>query len=923
MRLTPLIAMSLVASLALCSSVSAQCPTWIPGQFDNGAAVNGTDGDVNVAMMWDPDGAGPLPPVLVIGGSFTSVQGVPALHIAMQDPVTGKWQALGTGVATPVNVMTVWNGKLAIGSDGDADSTTYDNDILTWDGTTWTSLGGGTNVGVVSGLTVLNGDLYAGGNFKISYAGALGIAKWDPNGNQWVAVPGLIPNSTRRVVTLATWNNGIVAGLSGNNNSAGFLYFFNGTSWTFEADTNGPIYALQPFNGELAVGGNFTIVNGGEFAFPSVFAWDGATTIHSYAPGGTNGAVRCLTVYGGQLYIAGNFSTVGSVTPAGNTAVLSGGIWQAYAGTGVDATVLTMIPSNADLVLGGRFLNVNGHAASRLARWSGGGVNWTSFGGGYASFVNCMTVYTGRLVLGGEFHQSDDPLEPVHEIGAWDGSTLYSFGTGMDGPLNALKAYAYGPFSNQTLELVAGGHFQMAGQVAASNIAVWDQKATVITPRVWQPMGAGFNGTVLAIERATVGGVTSTYAGGTFSNVGPNVALWNPGSSTWSAVGGGLNGPVNALKAYGGTIYAGGNFTAAPGGLYTPGGFAVSSGGTWLPAEGAGGRQFPGVVQALEVFNGKLVIGGSFSGLDSGPNLEQWDGTSYSGLGAGGADGEVLAIHAFGSRLYIGGEFTHVGGVAAQYVAYWDGSAWHDASGGVDNFVASISDFGGEVQVGGSMLNAGSPPVGVPRWARQSVTGMAWFARQPLSQSLQVGSNASFTAAPASGYGNSGEQWFRFGAPLSDGPTGWGSTISGSSTTTLSLTNIAHNDYGEYQAIVTTLCGPDSSVVASLTPGGSTTVGDPGRITVSRFESIEPNPSHGPGTVAFALAHPAGVEMRVLDLTGRRVARFVLGNVGVGHHRLSWVAKGEDGRTVRPGLYFVSLMADGQPLGSKRIAIIR
>ena len=56
------------------------------------------------------------------------------------------------------------------------------------------------------------------------------------------------------------------------------------------------------------------------------------------------------------------------------------------------------------------------------------------------------------------------------------------------------------------------------------------------------------------------------YAGGFFTTAGSDtnanyIAQWN--GSSWSALGSGMNGIVDALAVSGGTLYAGGSFTTA------------------------------------------------------------------------------------------------------------------------------------------------------------------------------------------------------------------------------------------------------------------------------------------------------------------------------------------------------------------------
>ena len=85
---------SLVTS-AVAENAAAQCATqWLPG-----AGVPGTDGIVRATTMWDPDGAGPIQPILVVGGEFTAAGTVEANRIAAFDPVTGAWSALGSGLS--------------------------------------------------------------------------------------------------------------------------------------------------------------------------------------------------------------------------------------------------------------------------------------------------------------------------------------------------------------------------------------------------------------------------------------------------------------------------------------------------------------------------------------------------------------------------------------------------------------------------------------------------------------------------------------------------------------------------------------------------------------------------------------------------------------------------------------------------------
>jgi len=82
---------------------------------------------------------------------------------------------------------------------------------------------------------------------------------------------------------------------------------------------------------------------------------------------------------------------------------------------------------------------------------------------------------------------------------------------------------------------------------------------------------------------------------------------------------------------------------------------------------------------------------------------------------------------------------------------------------------------------------------------------------QPTNQSILLSSNASF-AVTASGTVPLGYQWQKTGVNLSDG-----GKVSGATTATLNLANVATNDDASYQVVVTNNYGSVTSTVATLT----------------------------------------------------------------------------------------------------------
>ena len=120
----------------------------------------------------------------------------------------------------------------------------------------------------------------------------------------------------------------------------------------------------------------------------------------------------------------------------------------------------------------------------------------------------------------------------------------------------------------------------------------------------WTPLGAGFTGTVYAVEYH--GG--QVYAGGVISASGAtplqNVARYVVGTG-WVSLGSGLGGAVYALKSSGGYLYAAGSF---------PGRVARWNGTSWSVVDG----NADGNGLALAAWQGEVFAGGEFTTMRSG-----------------------------------------------------------------------------------------------------------------------------------------------------------------------------------------------------------------------------------------------------------------------------------------------------------------
>jgi hypothetical protein len=78
-----------------------------------------------------------------------------------------------------------------------------------------------------------------------------------------------------------------------------------------------------------------------------------------------------------------------------------------------------------------------------------------------------------------------------------------------------------------------------------------------------------------------------------------------------------------------------------------------------------------------------------------------------------------------------------------------------------------------------------------------------------------------------------------------------------------------------------------------------------------------PNPSAGTVSLDLVLERSAPVEMGAYDLHGRVVRSMIRTRLSAGRHTVQWDGRGDDGRTVRSGVYFVQVRAGGERVRRK------
>ena len=546
----------IAAPTLIAASAAAQCdPQWLPGD-----PVATPTGSAVQSLSWDPDGAGPAAPLLVVAGRVTAGS-VVDVGVAAWDG--SQWLSLGVPPAGEVTAIANFQGALVAAFRTDYTVTT----LAAWNGTAWQTLGTFSgSPAYVNALTIFLGSLYVGGDFtSVNGIPATRVASW--NGTSWSAAGGGQP---RVVYAMVPFSNAIYVASYDTLAQVGYLATWTGTAWTNLASCNGPIQALTVRNTTtlatsfLFASGSFTQWTGSNGTIAAARVVRFSPTANAWTALGSNLTGNCCSIYarpigqtnyelvtvqrfnneglwswngttwvqqGGTvvnpMHVSYHASAYHVASAAGSFAVpvqrLQAGVWttltQASTALG---PIQTVLDAGAQAVVGGAFGIRQGNPGA-----------WNAIGGGLTGDVSTLArLANGDLVVGGTFAIPGGVA--ASRIARWNGTAWSSLTTTMNGLPRSLLALPDGGF-------VAGGEFTSIDGVVLPYIARWSGTA-------WQPVGGGMNARVTAVVRLPTGDIV---AGGDFTLAGSLVgnvlylARWN--GSAWSQFGLGVNGPVAAL----------------------------------------------------------------------------------------------------------------------------------------------------------------------------------------------------------------------------------------------------------------------------------------------------------------------------------------------------------------------------------------
>lgn len=662
-------------TMAMAGTLAAQCDLTLQPTTPIGSP-NG----VSVLQSWDPDGAGPLPAVLVAGGAFE----LGASRVSVASWNGSEWSRLGTPSTGRCTALAVYGGQLiAVFAQG-----TLSSDVAAFDGTSWRVIG--SMNGTATAMAIYNGNLVLGGPFSwISGVSASGVAQW--NGTAWSAIGAGAGGVSGTVRALAVFSGSLYVGGDITHASGvpvSNLAIWNGSAWAAGAAFNGTVQTMATRitltgpGSVLFVGGRFTMVGAipaqGIARFDQINSW---AAMGAGVPGGCSAlSVRGVGMTGFELtagahaspailrYSAGSWSALGTQATVPTALVLfngshvaadgyharglaADGVWIPLCGTGIDGPVSVIHRSNADVLIAGSFVSISGVRMNGIARGSVGA--WQSLGGGVqGGRVRAIaTMPNGDIIAAGDFTSAGGVA--ANRIARWNGAAWSPLGSGVgSGPSERVSALAVYP--NGTV--VAAGSFTQAGGRSVNNIAAWDGLA-------WTALGAGFDATLDALAILPNG---ELVAGGLVSQASflSTPGRWN--GTSWLPFPAYPNGAISALSVLpNGELLVGGAFERI-GSLVSP--FIARWNGTgWVAVPGFNHVAFSSVDFFSVLPNGHAIMDGGVWTSSAGARYARFNGQAVSILPYPGVRFSGGVVDAAGDQLLVGA-FSQIGGVVAGYI---------------------------------------------------------------------------------------------------------------------------------------------------------------------------------------------------------------------------------------------------------------
>lgn len=306
------------------------------------------------------------------------------------------------------------------------------------------------------------------------------------------------------------------------------------------------------------------------------------------------------------------------------------------------------------------------------------------------------------IYVGGLFATAGSGALTVNNIARYlpESNTYQALGGGTVGVNNQVNSVAVAPNGI----LYAAGDFTAAGGGAASHIAQYDPGSNT-----WSALGSGISGGAATVNAMAVAPDGKLYVGGGFTTAGggaaANIAVWNPDTTTWAAIGTGLNNSVITITVVNTTtILLGGDFTdigGGPGGTYNRIIQRNIGTSTWS----ALGTGMDNSVFKIQMgWDGYLYAVGTFTtaGGSAAASRARWNGTAWTALGTPtGTLTHSLSVGANGVVYVVG----YGSGATSYDIQEWANGTWRSLQFymGIANFPPFLAAPSGDIYVAGGI----------------------------------------------------------------------------------------------------------------------------------------------------------------------------------------------------------------------------
>lgn len=546
-----------------------------------------------------------------------------------------------------------------------------------------------------------------------------------------------------------------------------------------------------------------------------------AQTLDSLNPAPQNTVTTVAVQPDGQILLGGSFTAVGGLVFSNLARLKLDGSLDTNFNPRIRGSVSALaLQTNGGIVVAGGFTSIGGQSRSYLGRLNPDGSLDATFNPGISNSVYCLALQDdGKILIGGNFLGAGGQVRKYIARINNDGTLDSSFNPGAGSSVTCLALQRDG-------NIVVGGLFTTLGGQPVNRIARLTVDGYFDTSFASDANAEPYCLVVQLDGKILVGGRFTTLSGAGCNRIG---RLNSDGSLDTAFDPGADNSVYCVVPQADGRILATGTFTNLGGTTFNRFGRlnADTTPDSSFSAPLNAGGSATGYALALQS-DGKIILGGSFTNVagQTRTNLVRFTNTdpAVQTLSFTGTDVTWL-------RSGTGPEFWRT-----TFDACTNGTDWISLGAGTP-----IAGGGGWEMTGLDLpANAAIRARGFSTCGRyngsstfvESFVGPPVIAAQPAARTNYAGTLASFSVS-AVGPQPITYQWRKGVTNVADS-----TTITGSSSATLTLSNVFGGNRGTYSVIVSNASGTVTSLLAVLTVLDPYIVSQPSSNWVNAGDSV-------------------------------------------------------------------------------------